>query len=88
MAKNAGPNTQIPVDQPIVSSPGIVHREAAFFAQDGETGVERGFMRAQLDSSSVVGKLNGNRSNGGKWTTPRPLTDGGPWTNLRGGSRR
>lgn len=82
MAKNAT-NTGMPVDQPIVTSRGVVHREAAIFSQDGETGVERGFVRAQLDSSSAVGKLNGNRSNGGKWTTPRPLTDGGPFANLR-----
>lgn len=88
MAKNAGPNTAMPVDQPIVTSPGVVHREAAIFSQDGETDVVRGFVRDQLDADSAVGKLNGNRSNGGKWMTPRPLTDGGPWTNLHGGNRR
>ena len=86
MAKNAGPNTSIPIDQPVGSSPGIVHRESAFFAQDGETDGSRGFVRAQLDSSSAVGKLNGNRSSAGTWMTPRPLTDGVPFTNLRGGN--
>ena len=82
MAKNAT-NTGMPVDSPIVTSRGVVHREVEFFAQDGETDVERGFVRAQLDATSAVGKLNGSRSNGGKWATPKPLTDGGPFRNLR-----
>lgn len=88
MANNAGPNTQIPVDQPHIVSPGVQMREAGFFAQDGETAVRRGFVRDQLDATSAVGKRNGNRSDGAKWMTPKPLTDGGPWTNLRGRNRR
>lgn len=85
MAKTA-PGSQMPVDTPIVTEPGVVHRERDIFSQDGATVERRGFVRDQLDGASMVGRLNGNRSNA-TWPIARPLTDGGPFTNLRGGSR-
>ena len=86
MAKNAGPNTQIPVDRPLITAPGVVHRERDFFAQDGATNERRGFVRDQLDGSSAVGRANGNQGNT-PWSLAQPLTGSGPFANLRGGSR-
>lgn len=57
MAKGAFPT--IPVDTPVEISPGVIHKESAFFgfAQDG-----RGFVSQQISGDSEVGKLNGARS--------------------------
>jgi len=75
----------MPVDQALITEPGVVHRERDIFSQDGATAERRGFVRDQLDANSI-GKLNGNRSS---YDHPpaRPLTGAGPFSNLRGGSR-
>jgi len=90
MAKNSGPNTQIPIDQPKRTEPGLMYREKEIFSQDGETAVTLGFVRDQIAATSSIGKLMGNRLDGGKWGPKPRATDNGttPFANMRGGNRR
>jgi hypothetical protein len=79
MAKSA-PATSIPVDQPILTEKGVVHREDEFFAQPV---AGSGFYEGAFDGSTTLGAAKGNREAAEFSQNP----EASPFTNLRGGFR-